>query len=716
MHVQIDGGEQFLVDIQFPGVGLDVGQGRGGRLLHHLAELAGEHQPALALHARGLDEQDLAAHRRPGKPGGQSRPPAARLGLREEPLRTKEVVEFVRRDHGLAGLAAGDARGRAAAEGGEFPLQVAHPGLAGVAADQGLDGRLRDLQVVCGERVRLQLLGDQVAAGDGHLLLLGVAGEFDHLHAVAQRPGDGVEHVGRGDEHHLGKVELDVQVMVGEGGVLLRVEHLEQGRAGIAAEVVAELVDLVEQEHRVVGPGPFQTLDDPPGQGADVGPPVTADFRLVPHAAERDAHELAVHGAGDTLAERGLAHAGRAEEAEDRAVDVLFELAHRQELEDPFLDLGQTVVVLVEVALRLHQIKGVGGRLQPGQVEDPVDVVARHRVFRRRRRDALQPAEFLVHRGPGLRAEPFFGDPLAQFLEFDLVVVALAQLLADGLQLLAEEELALPLVHVLLHGGLQLVAHLHRLQPLGQFPGNAVEQVVQGHEFEDLLLGLDLQVELRADQVGDVERVGQAVDRGHQFRRQFGGIDQLLELAAQGEEQGLDLLVLDELHRDFPHPRREVGLGTGEAGDLELLGAAHEHLVEPLVRLVELVQVADHAHRVEVLLGEHLVVLDLLAPARHQADHTVTEQDVVDELLGGVARHLQGKAHAGVEDKAVQRQDGQGFREIQPRGVDLLLRRLLRVFGVLFVFHIFQAPGFMQIVTLPFRARLGRVTASMPLL
>ncbi len=95
-----------------------------------------------------------------------------------------------------------------------------------------------------------------------------------------------------------------------------------------------------------------------------------------------------------------------------------------------------------------------------------------------------------------------------------------------GLQLLAEEELALPLVHVLLHGGLQLVAHLHRLQPLGQLFRHPVKQVVQGHDLEDLLLDLDLQVELRTDQVGDVERVGQAVDRGHQFRRQLGGADQ----------------------------------------------------------------------------------------------------------------------------------------------------------------------------------------------
>ena len=43
----------------------------------------------------------------------------------------------------------------------------------------------------------------------------------------------------------------DVEVVVAEGVVLLRVEHLEQRRGRIAAEVGAHLVDLVEHEHRV---------------------------------------------------------------------------------------------------------------------------------------------------------------------------------------------------------------------------------------------------------------------------------------------------------------------------------------------------------------------------------------------------------------------------------------------------------------------------------
>jgi len=40
--------------------------------------------------------------------------------------------------------------------------------------------------------------------------------------------------------------------MVSEGVVLLRIQHFEQGRRGIAAKVSPELVDFVEDEDGVL--------------------------------------------------------------------------------------------------------------------------------------------------------------------------------------------------------------------------------------------------------------------------------------------------------------------------------------------------------------------------------------------------------------------------------------------------------------------------------
>src|SRR6185437_3396621 len=86
--------------------------------------------------------------------------------------------------------------------------------------------------------------------------------------------------------------------------------------------------------------------DDLAGHGADIGAPVTADFRFVSHAAERHADIFAARGLGDRLRERGLADTRRADEAQDRAFHLARALLHRQVLKDAFLDLLQTVVVV----------------------------------------------------------------------------------------------------------------------------------------------------------------------------------------------------------------------------------------------------------------------------------------------------------------------------------------------------------------------------------
>ena len=94
----------------------------------------------------------------------------------------------------------------------------------------------------------------------------------------------------------------------------------------VAAEIGPELVDLVEDEHRVLRLGAAQALDDLAGQRADVGPAMAADLGLVAHAAERDADELPPKRRGNRLRQRRLADARRADEAEDRPLHVGFSL------------------------------------------------------------------------------------------------------------------------------------------------------------------------------------------------------------------------------------------------------------------------------------------------------------------------------------------------------------------------------------------------------
>ena len=196
-----------------------------------------------------------------------------------------------------------------------------------------------------------------MVAGDRDLLVLGVAVEPDDLHAVEQRPGDGVGHVRRGEEEHVRQVELYLEVVVAEGVVLRRVEHLEQGRGRVAPVVAAELVDLVEQHDRVHRPGFTDRPHDASRQRADIGATVAADLGLVTHATERHPDELASQRPGDGLAERRLADARRADQREhgpgpatahDSEAASLAAAADGEVLEHAVLHVLEAVVVGVQ--------------------------------------------------------------------------------------------------------------------------------------------------------------------------------------------------------------------------------------------------------------------------------------------------------------------------------------------------------------------------------
>ena len=190
-------------------------------------------------------------HARPVATPGRAGAPA-NLGV--EPLPAEQLAD-PRLGHGhlALGAALGDLARDLAADAADLALELAHAGLARVIGDDHAQRRVGERDLALGQAVALDLARDQVALGDLELLLLGVAGELDHLHPVAQRPGDRVQRVGGGHERHRRQVERQVQVVVAERVVLLGVEHLEHRARRIAAEVRAHLVDLVDHQQRVVG-------------------------------------------------------------------------------------------------------------------------------------------------------------------------------------------------------------------------------------------------------------------------------------------------------------------------------------------------------------------------------------------------------------------------------------------------------------------------------
>ena len=204
--------------------------------------------------------------------------------------------------------------------------------------------------------------------------------------------------------------------MVLELVVLLRIEHLEQRRRRIAAEILAELVDLVEQEQRVGRPRLLDVRDDLARKRADVGPAVTADLGLVANAAQRLADELAARRARDRAAERGLADARRPDEAQDRPLELVGARLDREIFDDPVLDLLQPVMVLVEHPLGLGDVLLELRLLAPRQAEQNVEIVAGDGRLGRHRRHCAELLELGVGAVRGLPCEPRLADLLGELL------------------------------------------------------------------------------------------------------------------------------------------------------------------------------------------------------------------------------------------------------------------------------------------------------------
>src|SRR5205823_9221125 len=115
------------------------------------------------------------------------------------------------------------------------------------------------------------------------------------------------------------------------------------------------------------------------------GAAMAANLRLVVHATERHAHELAVECTGDRLADRRLAGARRPDQREDGAgalvlLDpaVLSELADREVLDDAVLDVHEPGVVGIEHLTRVLRVEALLRALAPRNGEQPVEVGTDH--------------------------------------------------------------------------------------------------------------------------------------------------------------------------------------------------------------------------------------------------------------------------------------------------------------------------------------------------
>ena len=199
MHVDVLGCELFGFEFGQLGMRLDVLVRDGGTLFHYIAQVARHGLDTLALAHRALDEQDFAAHGRPGQAGYHARGFIALLAVVEGRGQAQVLAQVLLVDGLRVGFSEGDFLGRNAGNLGNLLLQAAHARFLGIIFDDALDGSF-----VQGnghfDAMLLQLLGNEVSFGNLNLLLLQIPRDVDQLHAVQQGGLDGGNVVRRGKE------------------------------------------------------------------------------------------------------------------------------------------------------------------------------------------------------------------------------------------------------------------------------------------------------------------------------------------------------------------------------------------------------------------------------------------------------------------------------------------------------------------------------------
>ena len=341
---------------------------------------------------------------------------------------------------------------------------------------------------------------------------------------------------------------------------------------------------------------------------------MAAHLSLVVEAAQRDADVFSAHGLGNALAQRGLADARRTVEAEDGGLQVATEAEHGHVLQDALLHLLHAVVVAVEDALRTLQVKAVLGIYAPRQRDERLQVVEQDTVVGRLGIDIVELGELLGKElahliGPGLEEGLLLELPLV------LRLAAVAQLLADVLDLLVEEVLLLLLVDV----GARLVLDvLLDVQELG-FAVEDLQQLEQSQLHVVLLQQHDLVVNV-ADNVG-----GDEIDDG-----------EVVADVLQGDHRLVgDVIVhlhidLDALAQAFHGRGKLLVVFCGE--DLrDHLRLGGEEVVGVVERLEAAARRGDHDGRMLIVGSGHLKLLDELGIDAH-----------FEEVL------LDGVVHAGV--------------------------------------------------------------------
>ena len=247
----------------------------------------------------------------------------------------------------------------------------------------------------------------------------------------------------------------------------------------------------------------------------------------------------------------------------------------------------------------------------------------------RLRRQPLEAPELALGLLPRVLGQVRLLELLAQLLRLGLRLVDLAELLLDRLELLAQEVLALALLHLRLDLRLDPRADLDELELAREDLGQQAEPPGDVHLLEQLLLLLGPDPQRARDHVRQLRGIVEVRDRDLELLRQVGNLlDDPREGGLHVPVQRLELGRRHDLVGRLLDAGDEVRVGGDEVDYPNALGAVDEDSQGAVGNLQHARDHTRHAHPVE-LPGAGLLGLGVLRGGHRQ--HPVAGEHVVHE-------------------------------------------------------------------------------------
>ena len=255
--------------------------------------------------------------------------------------------------------------------------------------------------------------------------------------------------------------------MIREAEVLLRIQHLEECAGRIAAELLPQLVHLIQNHHGVGNSAPLHALHDPAGHGSDIGPSVSADLCLIADTAQTDPDILPSQRLRNALADGGFSGTGGTHKQQDGTGLFLPETHDRQLLQDTLLHLLQAIMIRIKHFLCMGKIDLLCLRLLPGKRGYEIQIIIQHAVLMPVLPLLLHAVQNLIRLLPGGFIHAGLFDLFLELAHIgDILRMHFIQLILQDLDLLLQSVLPVNVLvfHLLL--ALCLIMHLGHLDEL----------------------------------------------------------------------------------------------------------------------------------------------------------------------------------------------------------------------------------------------------------